>query len=312
MADKIFFSGITGSLGKAFLKQFLPGLKGRIVGMSRGEHKQQELEKEFYREMKDGKLDLFIGDVRDLDRLKMATKGCSAIIHAAALKVVPKGESDPIEFVKTNVGGASNIIETALHNKVQKVVALSTDKAVNPINVYGTTKSLSDRLFVSANQYKTQDGPIFSVVRYGNVIGSQGSVVPLFLKLPELKITDKRMTRFMIRIEEGLDLINLAVKTAKGGEIFVKKIPSMGIMDIVSAIPGGKRFSFIGIRPGEKLHEQMITENDRYMESENFYTILPSTFSGEYKTGFNYCSNTNNRWMSVNSLKEWIRETYSS
>ena len=275
----ILITGGTGSFGKAFSKYLIDNFSpNKIVIFSRDEMKQWEMSKVY----NDDSFRFFIGDVRDKDRLKMAFKDIDFVIHAAATKIVPTAEYDPFECVKTNVLGAMNVIDAALESpRVKSVVALSTDKASSPINLYGATKLTSDKLFVAANNYTGVEEKIFSVVRYGNVMCSRGSVIPYFIslkennKLPE--ITHKDMTRFMITLEEGIKLVQIAFETSKGGEIYVKKIPSMKIIDIAEAIFSTSEFKEIGIRLGEKMHEQMISLEDSMTtyEYEDYYKILP-------------------------------------
>ena len=282
--------------------------------------KQWDLAKRFEN---DPRVRFFIGDVRDRDRLYRAVDGVDVVIHAAATKIVPTAEYNPFEAVKTNILGAMNVIDAAIDRGVHKVVALSTDKASSPINLYGATKLASDKLFIAGNSYAGSRGTRFSVVRYGNVMGSRGSVIPFFLKQREaglpLSITDERMTRFMITLGQGVDLVWTALQEMNGGEVFVRKIPSMNIMDIAEAVdPGGKR-EVTGIRPGEKLHEQMIGPEDApfTLERPDHFVILPSirTWSVEdesRETGnrvapdFTYTSNLNDDWMTIPTLQEWV------
>jgi UDP-N-acetylglucosamine 4,6-dehydratase (inverting) len=282
--------------------------------------KQWEMAKD-YRD--DPRVRFFIGDVRDRDRLYRATKGVDVVIHAAATKIVPTAEYNPFEAVKTNILGATNVIDACIDNGVRNVVALSTDKASSPINLYGATKLVSDKLFVAGNSYSGLQGCRFSVVRYGNVMGSRGSVIPFFQSLEPgtpVPITDPRMTRFMISLEEGVQLVWHALEDMRGGEIYVKKIPSMKVTDIAKTIHPGRELKTVGIRPGEKLHEQMIGVEDSLTTYEyiDYYKILPaintwardSDFVGSGKLveeGFTYTSENNAVWMSNEALIEWLR-----
>ena len=275
----ILVTGGTGSFGQAFVRQlFAHHRPARVVVYSRDELKQFEMQQRFTQP----ELRFFIGDVRDRERLDRALRGVDIVVHAAALKQVPAAEYNPIECIKTNVIGGENVINACIDQKVKKVVALSTDKAVNPVNLYGATKLCSDKLFVAANHLAGRDGTRFSVVRYGNVIGSRGSVVPFFKerrKDGKLPITDPRMTRFWIRIEEGAQFVDRALGMMRGGEIFVPKIPSMRITELASAVgPECEQYT-VGIRPGEKLHELLITRDDarHTLEFKDFYVIQPGT-----------------------------------
>tara|TARA_Y100000768_G_scaffold379592_1_gene355530 strand:- start:642 stop:1649 length:1008 start_codon:yes stop_codon:yes gene_type:complete len=329
MFDKkvVFITGGTGSFGKEFVKTILKKFSvKKIIIFSRDELKQFDMQKDetFSKFYKDNKLRFFIGDVRDSTRLKMAMEGVDFVVHAAALKQVPAAEYNPFEVIKTNVIGAQNVVQAALENNVSKVIALSTDKAAAPINLYGATKLASDKLFVSANNYKGSRDIKFSVVRYGNVFGSRGSVVPFFLEKEKsgvLPITDKKMTRFSITLQEGVDFVIQCFQKMWGGEIFVPKIPSYRIMDLVESIDPNLKIKIIGIRPGEKVHEQMITESDAInsIEFEDYYVILPSielwnkrdfiqkssSKKGRDcpKEGFSYISSKNDNFLSVNDLK---------
>ncbi len=320
----ILVTGGTGSFGKKFIETILtsyPEVK-RIVVFSRDELKQFEMAQQFPPD-KFRQIRYFIGDVRDRDRLYRAFEGIDIVVHAAALKQVPACEYNPFEAIKTNILGAQNIIETALEQGVTKVVALSTDKAAAPINLYGATKLCSDKLFVAANNFKGTRDIKFSVVRYGNVMGSRGSVIPFFLKKKRdgvLPVTDERMTRFNITLEDGVKLVLKALDTMWGGEIFVPKIPSYRILDVAKAVDSGCRIEIVGIRPGEKLHEEMITATDALntIEFKDHFVILPSMelwdieqftthFNGRRCTdGFAYNSGTNTDWLSVEQLKDLI------
>ena len=274
----------------------------------------------------DERLRFMIGDVRDRARLERAMRGTDYVVHAAAQKIVPIAEYNPFECVKTNVMGAMNVIDSAIDTGVKKVVALSTDKASAPSNLYGATKLCSDKLFVSGNAYSSIGGTSFSVVRYGNVMGSRGSVIPFFLSIKDnvFPITDPRMTRFMISLDQGIDLVNRAFDEMRGGEIFVKKIPSMNILDIAKSVRPNAEMKIVGIRPGEKLHETMVSSEDSYFtyEWDSYYKILPVEESWsedmenalvggkKVEEGFVYSSETNTDWMSSDVLKKWIMENY--
>ena len=327
MFDKktILVTGGTGSFGRKFLRMTLERYSpARIIVYSRDEMKQYELEKELSSHPKFSLLRFFLGDVRDRDRLHTALRGVDYVVHAAALKIVPLAEYNPFESVKTNILGAMNVIDCALDAGVQRVVALSTDKACNPINLYGATKLCSDKMFVAGNSYAGASGTRFAVVRYGNVMGSRGSVIPLFRSLAAsgtLPITDERMTRFMITLEQGVELVWHAFENMEGGEIYVKKIPSMKVVDIARVVAPDARFNIIGIRPGEKLHEQMISAEDSYhaYEYPGYYKILPALHRwsedpgriGEGKRcpdGFCYSSDTNAEWMRPDELRAWLAQ----
>lgn len=322
--SSILITGGTGSFGKAFvpmtLKTFNPK---KVVIFSRDEMKQWEMAKIYD---KDERVRFFIGDVRDKDRLWRALTGIDYVVHAAALKIVPKAEYDPFECIRTNINGAMNLIDIAIDRGVKKVVALSTDKACSPTNLYGATKLISDKVFISSNSYSANSDTSFSIVRYGNVMGSRGSVIPLFLKNSEnniFPITDERMTRFMINLEEGVKMVWHAFIDMLGGEIYVKKIKSMKITDIAKTINPNAKFSIIGIRPGEKLHEQMIGIDDapHTYEYADYYKILPAinnwsidkkriTSGKLVAPDFTYSSDINNEWMSSEELKKWINNNY--
>ena len=324
----ILITGGTGSFGKKFaeriLREFSPK---RIVIYSRDEFKQDIMSKEFKIKFpeKFRKLRFFIGDVRDKDRLYRAFNDIDYVIHAAAMKQVPACEYNPFEAIKTNIHGAQNIVDAAIDCGVKKVVALSTDKAVNPINLYGGTKLVSDKLFIAGNAYSGGEGTTFSVVRYGNVAGSRGSVIPFFKGLLEsgekvLPITDYRMTRFWITLDEGVDLVFKALKESRGGETYISKIPSFKITDLAKAMNPDGHMKEVGIREGEKLDEVMITKDDSRMtyEYEKHYIIYPHFDwwnSQNYMTpggklveeGFEYDSGKNSEWLSVEQLKELLK-----
>jgi UDP-N-acetylglucosamine 4,6-dehydratase/5-epimerase len=322
----ILVTGGTGSFGQKFVKMTLDKYSPRkIIIYSRDEMKQWEMAAKF---KNDEKLRFFIGDVRDKERLSRACSKVDYIVHAAALKIIPTAEYNPFECIKTNINGAMNVIECALDNEVKRVVALSTDKACNPINLYGATKLCSDKLFVSGNSYSGDKGTRFSVVRYGNVMGSRGSVIPFFRsirKTEELPITDERMTRFMISLEQGVELVLLALQDCVGGEIYVRKIPSMKVIDIAKTINPHAKIKLIGIRPGEKLHEQMISVEDAIYTREysTYYKILPQIhFWSEDPArikdgkscaeGFSYSSDKNSEWMKPDELNAWIKNEYEA
>lgn len=310
----ILVTGGTGSFGKKFIKQVLNFDVKKVIVFSRDELKQYEMAQEFT----DPRIRFFIGDVRDRERLYRAFEGVDIVIHAAALKHVGVCEYNPFEAIKTNIHGAQNIIEAAIDRGVQKVIALSTDKAANPINLYGATKLASDKLFVAANSYAGIKNTRFAVVRYGNVVGSRGSVVPFFLKIKDtgtIPITDERMTRFWITLDQGVQFVIDNLSRMKGGEIFVPKIPSMKVTDLAKAISPHCKVEIVGIRPGEKLHETMITEDDarRTLDFDKYYVIQPEfpwwNAEDEGKSvpeGFSYVSNTNTEWLSVEELRRLI------
>ena len=315
----ILVTGGTGSFGKKFTQMVISKFKPKkVIIFSRDEMKQYEMSKQFDHPA----LRYFIGDVRDSDRLHRAFNGVDIIVHAAALKIVPTAEYNPFEAVKTNVIGAENVINVAIDNKVDRVIALSTDKAANPINLYGATKLCSEKMFVAANNYSTKGGTKFSVVRYGNVFGSRGSVVPFFKECKKrgvVPITDKRMTRFWITLEQGVELVFNGLKDMKGGEIFIPKIPSMKITDLAQAICPEVKQEIVGIRPGEKLHETLISKDDGIYtyEYENKYITYPYMVgSGNKKDGGGmlppdfdgYRSDNNTEWLSVDQLHKMVEE----
>lgn len=322
----ILITGATGSLGKAIVKYILCERRAnfkKIIILSRDEQKQYQMALE-YPEQDYPELRYFIGDVRDLNRLKMAFKGVDEVIHAAAMKHVHIAEYNPLECIKTNINGAENVINAALECGVSKVVALSTDKACAPINLYGATKLASDKLFVAANNIKGANSIVFSVVRYGNVMGSNGSVIPFFLnkrKEGKLPITDPNMTRFNISLEGGVAMVMHALDHAWGGEIFIPKIPSYKITDVAEAVGPKCTQEIVGIRPGEKIHEEMITSSDSFFTYDlgTYYCILPSkpsfplqewiqkTSAKKVREGFQYNSGENTEWETVSTLRQKIK-----
>jgi UDP-N-acetylglucosamine 4,6-dehydratase (inverting) len=320
--SSILITGGTGSFGHTFIPMTLEKYNPkRLVVFSRDEMKQWEMAKLF---KDDPRVRFLIGDVRDKDRLYRALDGIDYVVHAAATKIVPTAEYDPFECVKTNVIGAMNLIDACIDKGVKKIVALSTDKASSPANLYGATKLTSDRLFVSGNSYTGSHSTSFSVVRYGNVMGSRGSVIPFFLSIAKdgiLPITDHRMTRFMISLEEGVELVWQAFDDMQGGEIYVKKIPSMKVTDVALAVNGNAKQEEVGIRPGEKLHEQMIGLEDALYTYEypSHFKILPSINNWnndpkrigdgiKVEPDFVYCSDNNKEWMKISELQKWIKE----
>ncbi|MDA1155127.1 MAG: UDP-N-acetylglucosamine 4,6-dehydratase (inverting) [Proteobacteria bacterium] len=316
----ILITGGTGSFGHAFVPMCLKRHNPKkLIIFSRDEMKQWEMAKRYG---DDPRIRFFIGDVRDRDRLHRAFDGVDYVVHAAATKIVPTAEYNPFECIKTNVNGAINVIDAAIDKQVKSVVALSTDKASSPINLYGASKLAADKLFVAGNAYSGEHGTRFSVVRYGNVMGSRGSVIPFFMSIAdrgELPITDARMTRFMISVEQGVELVWHAFEDMIGGEVYVKKIPSIKVIDIARIIAPEARHKFIGIRPGEKLHEQMIgTEDALYTyEYDAHFKILPTINDWandpvRIKNGrkvaddFSYTSNNNPDWMTDQTLTDWL------
>jgi len=316
----ILITGGTGSCGHTFVPMTLVRFNPkRLVILSRDEMKQWEMAK-LYRQ--DHRVRFFIGDVRDKDRLHRALKGINFVVHAAATKIVPTAEYNPFECVKTNVQGAMNLIDACINQGVKRVVALSTDKASSPCNLYGATKLVSDKLFIAGNSYSGEQDTRFAVVRYGNVMGSRGSVIPFFMeeaKKGTLPITDTRMTRFMISLEQGVELVWHAFEDVVGGEIYVKKIPSMKVVDIARTVAPKAQLEIIGIRPGEKLHEQMISYEDapHTYEYEGHYKILPAIHGWSsdprringgkpVKPDFVYASDINEDWMTMETLRAWI------
>ena len=318
--SSILVTGGTGSFGHTFVPMTLARYNPRrLVIYSRDEMKQWEMAKQYGH---DERVRFFIGDVRDKDRLARALNGIDYVVHAAATKIVPTAEYNPFECVKTNVLGAMNLIDACIDQRIKRVVALSTDKASSPANLYGATKLTSDKLFIAGNSYSGSEGTRFAVVRYGNVMGSRGSVIPYFMSLADkgvLPITDPRMTRFMITLEQGVELVWHAFENMVGGEIYVKKIPSMVITDIAQAVAPNAQQEVVGIRPGEKLHEQMIGIEDApyTFEYEEHFKILPAIhgwscdpfrINGGKRVAndFTYSSDNNREWMSVKDLQSWI------
>jgi len=316
----ILVTGGTGSFGNVFVPMTLANFNPkRLVIYSRDEMKQWEMAKKFRH---DPRVRFFIGDVRDRERLYRALDGIDYVVHAAATKIVPTAEYNPFECVKTNINGAMNLIDACIDKGIKRVVALSTDKASSPVNLYGATKLASDKLFVAGNSYAGGHDTRFAVVRYGNVMGSRGSVIPFFLSIRDkgvLPVTDERMTRFMISLEQGVELVWHAFEDMVGGEIYVKKIPSMKVTDLAVAVAPEARIEIVGIRPGEKLHEQMISPEDSFYTYEypEHYKILPAIHSWDTSAerikdgkrvseGFNYSSDNNPEWMSIAELQAWI------
>jgi len=323
--QSILITGGTGSFGNTFVPMTLEKHNPKkIIIYSRDEMKQWEMAKKF---QGDSRVRFFIGDVRDKDRLYRALDGVDYVVHAAATKIVPTAEYNPFECVKTNINGAMNLIDACIDKKVRRVVALSTDKASSPINLYGATKLASDKLFVAGNSYSGSHDTRFAVVRYGNVMGSRGSVIPFFLSIREsgvLPITDERMTRFMISLEQGVELVWHAFDDMVGGEVYVKKIPSMKMTDLARAVAPEAKLEFVGIRPGEKLHEQMIAveESLSTYEYPHHYKILPTIHNWDacekrikdgvkVKEGFSYTSDNNPDWMTIPQLQAWIDSNWA-
>ncbi len=321
----VLVTGGTGSFGKKFIKtvlDFYPDIE-RLVILSRDELKQFEMSQEFPKTKYPG-IRYFLGDVRDKDRMYRAFEGIDIVVHAAALKQVPAAEYNPFEFIKTNIIGAENIVNAALDKGVKHIIALSTDKAAAPINLYGATKLCSDKLFVAANNMKGKRDCKFSIVRYGNVMGSRGSIIPFFMERRKegvLPVTDPSMTRFNILLEEGVDLVLYAMENALGGEIFVPKIPSYRLKDMAEAIGPDCKIEVVGVRPGEKIHEEMITSSDSYntVDIGKYYIILPQTdlakknkYLNELNAkpvpeGFRYNSGENTEWLSIEQIRSLIK-----
>jgi UDP-N-acetylglucosamine 4,6-dehydratase (inverting) len=318
----ILLTGGTGSFGHVFVKETLARFNPKkLIIFSRDEMKQWEMAKKY---VDDPRVRFFIGDVRDKDRLLRATTGVDVVIHAAATKIVPTAEYNPFEAIKTNIHGAMNLVDACIDNGVKKVVALSTDKASSPINLYGATKLVSDKLFVAGNNYAGAGPTRFSVVRYGNVMGSRGSVIPFFLSKRgegSLPITDLEMTRFMITLEQGVQLVWTALEEMQGGEIYVKKIPSMKVVDVARAIDPSAELKVVGIRPGEKIHEQMISSEDasNTYDCDGHYVILPESDLADridilklkgkkVNSEFVYTSDSNKDWMTKEELALWVSD----
>ena len=316
----ILITGGTGSFGNTFVPMTLEKYNPkRLIIYSRDEMKQWDMAKKF---QGDPRVRFFIGDVRDRERLYRALDGVDYVVHAAATKIVPTAEYNPFECVKTNINGAMNLIDACIDKGIKRVVALSTDKASSPVNLYGATKLASDKLFVAGNSYAGGHETRFAVVRYGNVMGSRGSVIPFFMSIRDkgvLPVTDDRMTRFMISLEQGVELVWHAFDDMEGGEIYVKKIPSMKVTDLAAAVAPEARIEIVGIRPGEKLHEQMISPEDSFYTYEypEHYKILPAIHNWDASAerikdgtkvaeGFDYSSNNNPEWMSIADLQAWI------
>ena len=319
--SSILITGGTGSFGHAFVHMTLEKYNPRkIVILSRDEMKQWEMAKLYQH---DSRVRFFIGDVRDKDRLYRALDSVDYVVHAAATKIVPTAEYNPFECIKTNINGAMNLIDVCIDCNIKNVVALSTDKASRPVSLYGATKLASDKMFVASNAYSGEHKTKFSVVRYGNVMGSRGSVIPFFIKEKKkgiLPITDKRMTRFMITLEEGVRLVWQTFDDMCGGEIYIKKIPSMKVTDLAIAIDKDAEHKVVGIRPGEKLHEEMIGKDDSAYtyEYDDYYKILPAINNWSssadlikdgklVENGFSYTSDNNKEWMEVETLQKWIK-----
>lgn len=316
----VLITGGTGSFGRAFTQTMLSTTKvQRLIILSRDEYKQFEMTQSFPGE---SRLRFFIGNVRDKDRLYRAFAGVDYIVHAAALKQVPAAEYNPFEAIKTNIHGAQNVIDAAIDAGVKKVIALSTDKACSPINLYGATKLVSDKLFVDGNAYAGAGDTTFAVVRYGNVVGSRGSVIPFFKRIAhtgELPVTDQSMTRFWITLSQGVQMVIKAFEVMRGGEIFVPKIPSMKVIDLAKAIAPEAKIKIVGIRPGEKVHEEMVSVDDarRTIDIGDFYVIQPEAdwwagvnqLQGQpVPNDFRYGSDNNSQWLNVEQLREMIQD----
>ncbi len=316
----VLITGGTGSFGRQFVRTVLDRFRTRrCIVFSRDEQKQYDMGQEFVQEPS-REIRYFIGDVRDVDRLEMAMRGVDYVVHAAALKHVPTAEYNPFECVRTNVDGAENVVKAAIRTGVRKVIALSTDKAANPINLYGATKLASDKIFIAANNLSGAGGCQFSVVRYGNVIGSRGSVIPFFRRLvadnqARLPITDPRMTRFWITLQQGVNFVLSSMELMHGGEIFVPKIPSMKIVDVAECLGPGRPHEVVGIRPGEKLHEVMVPEDDARttVEIDDRYIVLPAFVDAPLRNWlgrgarpvdpeFRYASDSNDEWLTMDEL----------
>jgi len=319
--SSILITGGTGSFGKAFLAQVLEQHDpSRVVIFSRDELKQYEMKQQWG---EDERVRFFLGDIRDQDRLRMALRGVDYVVHAAALKQVDTAEYNPMEYVKTNILGSENVVQASLDTGVKKVVALSTDKASSPVNLYGATKLTADKLFISSNHYAVAGGTRFAVVRYGNVMGSRGSVIPFFRNLTSagepLPITDRRMTRFWITLPQAVDFVIDSFADMAGGELYVPRIPSMRVVDLAEAIAPGSKTIEVGIRPGEKLHEEMISTEDarRTVRRSDRYVVQPTlaVWGGFHEAagdpvpdGFSYSSDTNDQWLSVEDLRVMMEQ----
>ena len=317
--DKVILvTGGTGSFGRKFTKTVLSRFTPRkLIVFSRDELKQSEMHREF----PEKNIRYFIGDVRDLDRLRRAMRGVDIVVHAAAMKQVPACEYNPFEAVKTNVLGGANVIEAAIDAGVKKVLAISTDKAVSPVNLYGATKLCAEKLFVQGNSYSGEGGTRFSCARYGNVVGSRGSVIPLFMEQRStgvITVTDKRMTRFWITLDQGVDFVIQSIEAMEGGEIFVPKIPSMHILELVKAIAPDCEIKYTGIRPGEKVHEVLVSEDESQgaLEHDTFYLIPPAhplwrnapwSTGKPVASGFRFASDTNEHWLTVDQLRGLVK-----
>lgn len=311
----VLITGGSGSFGNAFVRRLLEGDSERIVIYSRDEQKQNDMAHLLSGHPRYSVLRFFIGDVRDADRLRFAMHDVSTVVHAAALKIVPAAEYNPTECIATNIGGAENVVKAAIRSGVKRVIALSTDKAVNPVNLYGASKLAAEKIFIAANALAA-GATRFSVVRYGNVVGSRGSVLPLFKKIAAegkaLPVTDYRMTRFWITMNQALDLVEYAYMVMFGREIFIPKIPSIKVTDLAEAVCGSKFYFESGIRPGEKLHECLLTEDESRdaWESKSYYVISHEVPDGGYDSvpvGFRYTSDTNEDWLSIEQLKESLK-----
>jgi UDP-N-acetylglucosamine 4,6-dehydratase len=316
--DKVVLvTGGTGSFGRKFTETVLSRFSPKkLIIFSRDELKQSEMHRQFPQKS----IRYFIGDVRDRDRLRRAMRGVDVVVHAAAMKQVPACEYNPLEAVQTNVIGGANIIEAAIDSGVKTVLALSTDKAVNPVNLYGATKLCAEKLFVQGNSYSSEGGARFSCARYGNVVGSRGSVIPLFVEQRPtgvITVTDERMTRFWITLQQGVDFVIQCLGAMEGGEIFVPKIPSMHILELVKAIAPDCEIRFTGIRPGEKVHEVLVSEDESHgaLEHDTFYMIPPQhpwwragrwTTGTPVKSGFRFSSDTNTQWLTVDELRAFV------
>lgn len=316
----ILVTGGTGSFGRKFTEVVLKNYQPKkLIIFSRDEQKQHDMRMSGYDKPN---IRYFIGDVRDVDRLRRAMHDVDIVVHTAALKQIPSCEYNPFEAIKTNVLGAQNVIEAAIDQGVKKVMSISTDKAVNPVNLYGATKLCAEKIFIQGNAYSGEEGTYFSCVRYGNVVGSRGSVIPVFLKQREngrITVTDERMTRFWISLEQGVRFVMSCIEQMQGGEVFVPKIPSMRIMDLAEAVASGCKIEFVGIRPGEKLHEALISWDESHytLELKDMFVILPAhpwwkpanwSHGKPLPEGFEYRSDMNSQWLSIERLRQMIEE----